>query len=101
VQLVPHHTLSLWNRYDLSSSVGAGLGVVHQANVYAAIDNTVVLPSFTRLDGGLFLSPTRDVRAQLNVENITNRLYYPTSQGNNNIMPGAPRTLKLSLSAGI
>ena len=43
----------------------------------------------------------RDVRAQLNVENITNRLYYATSQGNNNIMPGAPRSLKLSLSAGI
>jgi catecholate siderophore receptor len=101
VQLVPHHTLSLWNRYDFSSSLGAGLGVVHQANMYAAIDNTVVLPSFTRLDGGLFFGLTRGVRAQLNVENITNRLYYPTSQGNNNIMPGAPRSLKLSLSAGI
>jgi catecholate siderophore receptor len=76
VQLVPHHTLSLWNRYDLSSSLGAGLGLVHQANMYAAIDNSVVLPSFTRLDGGLFFGLTREVRAQLNVENITNRLYY-------------------------
>lgn len=101
VQLVPHHTLSLWNRYDLSSSLGAGLGLVHQANMYAAIDNTVVLPSFARLDGGLFFGLTRDVRAQLNVENITNRRYYPTSQGNNNIMPGAPRTLRLSVNAGI
>ncbi len=101
VQLVPHHTQSLWNRYDVSSSLGVGLGLVHQANMYAAIDNSVVLPSFTRFDGGLFFGLTRDVRAQFNVENITNRLYYPTSQGNNNIMPGAPRSLKVSLSAGI
>ncbi len=101
VQLVPHHALSLWNRYDLSSSLGAGFGVVHQANMYAAIDNTVVLPSFTRLDGGLFFGLTRDVRAQVNVENISNRLYYPTSQGNNNIMPGAPRSVKVSISAGM
>jgi catecholate siderophore receptor len=69
--------------------------------MYAAIDNTVVLPAFTRLDGGLFFTVTRGLHAQLNVENLANRLYYPTSQGNNNIMPGAPRTLKLSLSTGV
>jgi catecholate siderophore receptor len=101
LQLVPHHTISLWNRYDLSPSFGAGLGIVHQASMYAAIDNTVVLPAFTRLDGGLFFTVTRGLHAQLNVENLANRLYYPTSQGNNNIMPGAPRTLKLSLSTGV
>jgi catecholate siderophore receptor len=100
IQLVPHHTISLWNRYDLSSSLGTGVGVVHQARMYAAIDNTVVLPAYTRLDGGLFFTLRPDVRAQVNIENITNRLYYPTSQGNNNIMPGAPRTVRISLSAG-
>jgi catecholate siderophore receptor len=60
----------------------------------------VVLPAYTRLDGGLFFTLRPDVRAQVNIENITNRLYYPTSQGNNNIMPGAPRTVRISLSAG-
>ena len=38
-------------------------------------------------------------RAQLNVENLLDTRYYATSQGNNNIMPGASRTLRLSLSA--
>jgi catecholate siderophore receptor len=100
IQLVPHHTISLWNRYDFTSALGAGLGVVSQSSMYAAIDNTVVLPAFTRLDGGVFLTLARDVRAQVNVENITNRLYYATSQGNNNIMPSAPRTLRLSMTVG-
>lgn len=101
VPLVPHHTLSLWNRYQLSPAAGVGLGVIHQAEMYAAIDNSVTLPSFTRVDGALFLGVLPQVRLQLNVENVLNRRYYPTSHGNNNILPGAPRTLKLSVSTGL
>lgn len=101
VPLVPHHTLSLWNRYQLSPAAGVGLGVIHQAEMYAAIDNSVTLPSFTRVDGAVFLGVTPHVRLQLNVENVLNRRYYPTSHGNNNILPGAPRTLRLSVSTGL
>ena len=36
--------------------------------------------------------------AQLNVENLFDERYYATSHGNNNIMPGAARTLRLSLT---
>jgi catecholate siderophore receptor len=34
------------------------------------------------------------------VENLLDREYYATSHGNNNIMPGAPRTLRIALTAG-
>ena len=101
VPLVPHHTLSLWNRYQLSPAAGVGLGVIHQAEMYAAIDNSVTLPSFTRVDGAVFLGVMPHIRLQLNVENMLNRRYYPTSHGNNNILPGAPRTLRLSVSTGL
>jgi catecholate siderophore receptor len=37
------------------------------------------------------------VRLQVNVENLLDERYYPTSQGNNNIMPGAPRSFRLGL----
>jgi catecholate siderophore receptor len=100
VPLVPHHTASLWNRVQLSSAAGAGLGVVHQARMYAAIDNSVAIPSFTRLDGALFLTIRGASRLQLNVENLLNADYYATAQGNNNILPGAPRTIRLSVTAG-
>ena len=99
--LVPHHTLSLWNRYQLSPAAGVGLGVIHQAEMYAAIDNSVTLPSFTRVDGAVFLGVMPHIRLQLNVENVLNRRYYPTSHCNNNILPGAPRTLRLSVSTGL
>ncbi len=99
VPLVPRGTASLWNRVLVARGVGAGLGVIRQGRMYAAVDNTVTLPAFTRLDGALFLDLPRRTRAQVNVENVANRRYYATSQGNNNIMPGAPRTLRLSLTA--
>ena len=99
VPLVPRSTLSLWNRVQLAPSVGAGLGAVYQAHMYAAIDNTVTLPAFTRYDAALFVRLPFGTRAQLNVENVLGTRYYATSQGNNNIMPGAPRTLRLSLGA--
>ena len=98
VPLVPAYTLSLWNRVQVAPRLGAGLGVVRQADAYAAIDNQVTLPAFTRVDAAAFVRVTDDVRAQLNVENLLDARYYPTSHGNNNIMPGAPRSLRLSLT---
>ena len=98
VPLVPATTLSLWNKYRINSVLGAGLGLVRQSGMYAAVSNTVVLPAFTRLDGGLYLSVTPSLRTQINVENILNRRYYPLANGNNNITPGAPRALRVFLT---
>jgi catecholate siderophore receptor len=95
VPLVPRRTASLWNRYRLSSGWSAGLGLIRQGASFAAIDNTVTLPAFTRADAAL-TATLAGVRTQLNVENLFGTRYYATSQGNNNIMPGAPRTVRVS-----
>src|SRR6185503_10234148 len=47
VAQVPRHTFSLWNNYQLHPRVGAGLGIIHRADMFAAIDDTVVLPGYT------------------------------------------------------
>lgn len=98
VPLVPQRTFSLWNRVSVISAVGVGLGIVHQDDMYAAIDNTVTLPAFTRADGALFVRATSQLNVQLNVENLFDTRYYATSHGNNNIMPGAGRTFRISLT---
>jgi len=100
VPLVPHHTLSLWNRYQVARFLGVGLGVVRQADMYAAVDNKVTLPAFTRVDAALYANVSQGVRVQLNVENLLDERYYATSHGNNYIMPGAPRTVRLTLTTG-
>jgi catecholate siderophore receptor len=100
VPFVPSDALSLWSRYQLGAALGLGLGVIHQSAMYAAIDNTVTLPAFTRLDGGVYLTVWRSVQAQLNVENLLDVRYYPTAHGNNNISPGSPRAARVSVTVG-
>lgn len=99
VAIVPGHTFSLWNNYKLVSRIGVGLGVIHQSAMWAGIDNTVRLPSFTRGDAALFYTINERLRLQANVENVLNSTYYPTAHSNNNILPGSPRAARLGLVA--
>ena len=98
VPLVPRRTLSLWNRYQLIPRLGAGLGIVHQTKMFASIDNSVTLPGFTRVDAAAFMTLSRSLRAHSNIENLLDDRYYPTLHGNNNIAPGAPRTMRFSVT---
>ncbi len=98
--LVPKQTLSLWNRYQIVRRIAAGVGVVHQSEVFTSFDNLVQLPAFTRVDAAAFLTLTRTIQAQVNIENLSNRRYFPTAHNNNNIMPGSPRMVRVSLNVG-
>lgn len=100
VPLVPRTQWSLWNKVGVTKAASVGLGVIRQGDMYAAIDNTVRLPAFTRVDAALYYTLTRNLRAQLNVENVLDETYYATSHGNNNIMPGTPRLVRLTLVTG-
>ena len=97
---VPHHTFSLWNSYQLLPKVGAALGIVRRSGMFAAIDNSVTLPGYTRADAAVFLSLTDRTRLQVNVENMLNRLYYVNADSNTNISPGSPRAVRIALIAG-
>ncbi|MFN0179033.1 MAG: TonB-dependent siderophore receptor [Gemmatimonadales bacterium] len=100
VALVPEQTLSLWNRYQVVTRLGLGLGLIHQGAMFAAIDNAVTLPAFTRVDAAAFVAITGGLRGQLNLENVFNRRYFPSAHSNNNISPGSPRAFRISLTAG-
>jgi len=97
---LPRHTLSLWNRYDLSQRWGIGVGAIHRDKIYAATDNNVKLPGFIRFDVALFCRLSPKMRAQLNLENVLDRAYYASANSNTNITPGSPRAIRVSLTTG-
>jgi catecholate siderophore receptor len=98
-QLVPRNTASLWNRFDIGSGFGAGLGLIYQDSSYPNADNAVVLPSFTRTDVALYyVFPDRKTRLALNVENLFDKKYFPTADANNNITVGSTRNARLTLN---
>jgi catecholate siderophore receptor len=99
VALVPHHNFSLWNNYQLVSRLAAGIGVIHRSDMFAAVDDTVRLPGYTRADAALFFSLTERIRLQANAENLFDKRYYVNADGNNNISPGSPRAFRIGLSA--
>lgn len=99
VAQVPHNSFSLWNNYRLNSRLGFGLGVLNRSDMFAAIDDTVILPGYTRADAAVFLSLTEKMRLQANVENLFDRRYYVNADNNNNISPGFPRAVRLALVA--
>jgi catecholate siderophore receptor len=95
---LPRHTFSLWHRYDINRRWGFGLGAIYRDELFAAAGNTVVLPSFTRFDAAVFWRINDRLRAQANVENLLDRHYFATANSNNNITPGSPRALRISLT---
>ena len=99
VALVPHHTFSLWNNYRVLPRLGLGLGIIHRSDMFAAVDNTVVLPGYTRADAAVFFSITEKWRLQANFQNLFDNTYYLNADGNNNISPGAPRGARVALIA--
>jgi catecholate siderophore receptor len=99
VAQVPHNSFSLWNNYRVTPRVGVGLGILNRSDMFAAIDNTVTLPSYTRADVAFFVPLTEKLRLQANVENVFNTRYYINSDSNTNISPGSSRAVRLALNA--
>jgi len=99
VQLVPYNQFSLWNKYQIDPIWSAALGVIYFSDSFASSDDTVRLPGFVRVDAAVYAKLSENWKIQLNVENIFNKGYWATADGNNNISPGQPRTFRLTAIA--
>jgi catecholate siderophore receptor len=97
VPLVPRHSFSLWNRYNVTDAFGVGLGLIARSKSYASISNAVTLPGYVRLDAALYYRLPGGIQAQLNAENLIGAHYFPSANNDNNIAPGTPRTIKATL----
>jgi catecholate siderophore receptor len=101
IPLVPEHSFSLWTAYQVTSWLGAGVGVTHQTDMFASIGSPLTrttLPGFTRVDAAIFLNVSESVELQLNIENLLDETYWPTAHNDNNITPGSPRAFRGALT---
>jgi catecholate siderophore receptor len=95
---LPEHSASLWNKLDVSSALGLGLGVTYRGEVFTSTDNTVRLPGFTRVDAALYYTFSPRLRAQINIENLFDIEYFANAHSNSNISPGGPRAIHMNWS---
>lgn len=96
---LPKNNFSLWNRYNINQTWGAGLGIITRGPMYAAIDNATKLPGFARVDAAVYAKINKDVKVQLNIENLFDTQYYASAHNNNNITPGSPIAIRLSVTS--
>src|SRR6266498_524488 len=98
VAQVPRNTFSLWNSFRFLNKWGAGVGIVNRSDMYAAIDNKVILPGYTRVDAALYYTINEKLALQANLENLVNRKYFVNADGNDNISPGSPRAIRVGFT---
>ncbi len=86
---VPVNNGSLWTTYNFANGFGAGGGFIFNTDSFAANDNLLPLPGFTRLDALFYYrKPHWNIDAHLN--NLTNTKYYETAHSDLEFFPGAP-----------
>lgn len=95
---LPEHTVSLWNSYQVTDAFGLGLGLSYQDESFVNNSNSATLPSYTRFDAAAFYDVTEDLRLQVNVENLTDTLYFPNSHSTHQVTVGAPINARFTVS---
>lgn len=99
VPQVPSSMLSCWSKVQVTSRLSLGGGLVHRTQVFAAIDNAVVLPGYTDVQAAAFFTINERCLLQVNVENALDRTYHLNADSNTNISPGSPRAIRLGFQA--
>jgi catecholate siderophore receptor len=94
---VPQSNISIWNTYQINDVMGLGLGATYQDESFMDNSNTAILPSYTRVDASAYYDVSDTMRIQLNVENLTDRLYYPNSHSTHQATVAAPFNARLSI----
>ncbi|MEC8656520.1 MAG: TonB-dependent siderophore receptor [Verrucomicrobiota bacterium] len=86
----PEDMFSIWNNFAVSDKLALNLGIIHQGESLTKTGGTATLPEFTRIDVGASYLLSENTRFQVNVENLTDELYFPHSHSTHQASVGAP-----------
>ena len=95
---IPDTMLSLFATYEVSDKFGWALGMAKQGE--SNISNNkpgLVLPEYTRVDLGAYYQIADDLSVQMNIENLTDELYFPHSHSTHQASVGEPFNMRISI----
>jgi catecholate siderophore receptor len=100
---VARNAANLWAEYELTDAWEIGAGGNWLGARFADSGETATIPGYVVWNAMASYKLSRTVSLQLNVLNLTNKLYYDnsyyTSAAENHVYPGAGRTAKLTIRA--
>ncbi len=95
---LPENMFSIWSTFQASDQIGLSLGLIYQDESYINNSNSAVLPSYTRVDAAAYYDVSEKLRLQINVENLTDELYFPNSHSTHQASVAAPINARFSLN---
>ncbi len=95
---LPENMFSIWNQITLTDRLGIGLGLTHQDESFINNGNTAVLPAYTRIDAAAYYDISENFRVQVNIENLTDTLYFPNSHATHQATVGAPLNARFAVT---
>ena len=95
---LPENMFSVWNFVQFTTNFGMGIGLTYQDESFINNSNTARLPSYTRVDAAIYYEWSDDWRIQLNVENLGDTEYYPSSHSTHQATVGAPFNARIAIT---
>ncbi|HEY5264350.1 MAG TPA: TonB-dependent receptor, partial [Steroidobacteraceae bacterium] len=100
---VARNAANLWTEYELSDAWEVGVGGNWLDRRFADSGETAIIPGYVVWNAMVSYKLSRSVALQLNAFNLANKQYYDsayyTSAAENHVIPGAGRTVKLTIRA--
>lgn len=95
---IPDHTLALYTIYTVSDKFNWSFGITHQGESNIGNNNPDrKLPEYTRVDLGAYYQFEENLSIQMNIENVTNELYFPHSHSSHQVSVGEPFNIRFSI----
>ena len=94
----PENMFSIWNDVQISERLRVALGATYQDSFFVQEDNSVEVPSYTRVDAAAYYQLNDRTRLQLNLENLLDEEYFPDAHSNDNISTGRPLNARFTVS---
>jgi iron complex outermembrane receptor protein len=100
LQYAPNHQVNIWSSYSLThgflKGLGLGLGGNYFGLAYTDSDNSVKMPAYFVINTTAFYRMGK-AEINLNLNNILNEKYIVSAINGNQLYPGAPTNLLLSV----
>lgn len=92
----PTHSFSLWSTYEVLPKLTAGGGMFYLSRIYGNAANSVFAPAYTRFDAMASYAVSKNVALRLNIQNLTDKIYYDKALGGHYAHMGPGRSVMLT-----
>ena len=99
IKFVAPHSFSIWTTYDVTPVFNIGGGVNYTGTRYVNDANTQMFKPYARVDATIGYKVSENLDLRVNVQNLTNKLYYDASHVGifANVAPGRSALLTANL----